>query len=298
MLNWNDYRYLLAVEAAGSLAAAARRLQVSQPTVGRRLTALSEELGVPLVVVSVDGTRLSEQGRRVCQQARILEQQAALIEISARESQSSEAKRIRLAALEPFAHVLLVRLLAEFQLANPLIHFDLISGTRISDVRHSEADVALRVGDPMDDQLLGRIVGKVEYGLYVHESYLERSGPIETVDDLNRCAIIESTGDIANMPQARRLRELAPQARVGLSSNSQFNQIDAMVNGFGLLPLSNYRAQGVPGIRRILKQDFVLQSDIWLLYRADVRERPEVRALIEYLARVLPKEIRTHSAQA
>ncbi|MEM6384728.1 MAG: LysR family transcriptional regulator [Pseudomonadota bacterium] len=292
MLNWNDYQYLLAVEAAGSLAAAARRLSVSQPTVGRRLNALSEALGVQLVTLSSDGAQLSERGRKICEQARVLGQQAALIELTAREGKASEATRLRIAASEGFASVMLVGLFAEFQDLHPNIHIDLISGTRMSDLRHSEADVAIRVGDPIDDQLHGRIVGQIDFGLYAHHSYLDKGLPLATVADLQDHAIVESTGEIENLPQAKRLREMAPKAKVTFSSNSPLNQIDAMLSGFGILPLPTYRARNLPGAHRVLDTVFKMQTDIWLLYRASARERGEVQTVIDFLARELPKALK------
>lgn len=296
MLNWNDYRFLLAVEAAGSMAAAARRLQVSQPTVGRRLSVLSKALGVELLDVLPDGARLSEQGRRVCAQARVLEQQAALIELSARKDQSDAVTRIRLAASEGFAHAALIPMLSGFQSDNPRILIDLISGTRLSDLRHSEADIAVRVGDPSDEHLHGRIVGQIEFGLYAHESYLERAGEIHSMDDLNAHAIIASTGEIANLPQVRSLRNAAPRARVVFSSNSSLNQIDAMLSGFGILALPNYRARDLPGARRILSRAFKLQSDVWLLYRPGAKDLKPLQTLIDFFAQEIPKTLKRMNA--
>lgn len=296
MLNWNDYRYLLAVESNGSLAAAARRLGVSQPTVGRRLATLSEALGVALVDLSADGARLSEAGRRVCEQARVLEQQAALIELSARNGPEEAATRIRLAASEGFAHAALVRMIAAFQVTNPQIHVDLISGTRLSDIRHSEADVAVRIGDPSDELLLGRTVGQIEIGLYAHDSYLERAGPLRAMADLNDHAIIESIGEIANLPQARALRNAAPRATVAFSSNNLLNQIDALMCGLGILHLPSYRARELSGVRRVLKQAFNMPHDVWLLCRPAARDQAAVRALIDHLAREIPKRLKQLNA--
>ncbi|MEM9708819.1 MAG: LysR family transcriptional regulator [Pseudomonadota bacterium] len=296
MLNWNDYRYLLAVEMTGSLAAAARRLGVSQPTVGRRLTVLSDDLGVALVDMFSDGARLSEAGRRVCEQARVLEQQAALVELAAREAQGKDATRIRLAASEGLAHVVLVGMLAEFQAIYPHIHVDLISGTRLSDLRHSEADMAVRLGDPSDENLVGRAVGQIEYGLYAHGRYLDRGDPIRSPDDLNRHAIIESIGEIFNLPQARMLRSMAPRARVAFSSNSSLNQIDAMQAGFGILSLPNYRARGMDGVRRILPNAFGVVNDVWLLYRPSAKDQAGLRALTDFFSDRLPKRLRAVQA--
>mgnify|MGYP001796905499 CR=1 FL=1 len=76
MTNWDDFRFLLAVEQTGSLSAAARRLLVSQPTVSRRIAELEKSLGVVLIERLPDGHRLSTNGVTVCERARALQQTA------------------------------------------------------------------------------------------------------------------------------------------------------------------------------------------------------------------------------
>ena len=76
MTNWDDFRFLLAVEQTGSLSAAARHLLVSQPTVSRRIAELEKSLGVVLIERLPDGHRLSTNGVKVCERARAIQQKA------------------------------------------------------------------------------------------------------------------------------------------------------------------------------------------------------------------------------
>ena len=296
MLNWNDYRYLLAVGSQGSLAAAARKLGVSQPTVGRRLAALAEALNVQLLDVHSDGARLSEAGQHVFEQARTLEQQAALIEVSARTLSENNFVRVRLAASEGFSRAVLVPLLAELQSTNPNILVDLIVGTKLALLRHDEADIALRLGDPTDEVLRGRKVGEVRFGLYAHETYFAKAAPPSSVEDLNTHTIIESTGEIADLPQARWLRTAASEARVALSASSVVNQIDALVAGMGVVTLPTYLARGLPGVQQLLKKEFAMTVDVWLLSQPNPKSPKVVRTVLDYLAQQIPRRLkRLHS---
>ena len=64
MLDWNDLRYFLAVAREGSTLAAGRALRVSQTTVARRIAALEEALGFPLVREAAGRLRPDARGRR------------------------------------------------------------------------------------------------------------------------------------------------------------------------------------------------------------------------------------------
>src|SRR5450432_2411088 len=65
VLDWNDFRYFLAIARAGTLAGAARELSVEHTTVGRRLAALEGALGARLFLRGPDGLAATSAGRAV-----------------------------------------------------------------------------------------------------------------------------------------------------------------------------------------------------------------------------------------
>ena len=64
-MNWDDYRYFLAVARTGRLSMAGRQLGVDHATVGRRIKALEVSLGANLFDRSPQGYRLTDAGRTV-----------------------------------------------------------------------------------------------------------------------------------------------------------------------------------------------------------------------------------------
>lgn len=289
MANWDDYRYLLAVGEAGSFSAAARHLGVSQPTVSRRIVELERRLGVTLFERLPEGPKISSAGDRMVQQIRMLADQAASIELAAREGASAQMTRVRITASEGIAQALITPLIARFRSKNPDIGIDMNVSSRAADIRRSEADIAVRIGDPVDDNLIGRRVGDAFFGLYGHDTYLARTGSITSLDDLQEHTILESTGEIAHLPQAVWLRAQAHEAAIAYSSNSLLNQLGALQNGMGVMTLPTYLAAGLADLRRILARLYNPSADVWLLCERARKDDPSVRRVLDMFAHELPR---------
>ncbi|MEL7471362.1 MAG: LysR family transcriptional regulator [Pseudomonadota bacterium] len=284
MRNWDDYRLLLAVAESGSFTRAARALGVTQPTVTRRITEMEAQLGVELFDRMPDGVRTTEAGGRICSQAHIMRAQAEQIERSVR-GIATGSDRVCVAAPEGLSYAVITPLLARFCRENNDTGVDLLISNRPVDILKHEAHVAVRMGDPHADYLVGRRAGCTGLGLFGHERYFEQHGYPGTLDCLENQSIIESTGDLANIPQALWLRENAVAARIAYSSNSIVNQTRALADGVGLLALPVFLAQDMPGIRRVLPQVYSEEIDVWVLTEKRLRERRPVALLIDFLAR-------------
>lgn len=289
MSNWDDYRFLLALEDADSFAAAARSLGVSQPTVRRRLLDLEKHLDIKLLERTPEGHRLSEQGKRICDQARRLVEQTQFIELAARGVRDQSMSRVRVTASEGLAYVVLTPVIARMRRRNPEVAIDLLISNRAADLLRHEADLAVRLGDPKDEQLIGRRVGEVTFGLYASDDYLAGAPSLNTAKDLGRHEIIESTGEIAQLPQVVWLRDNASQSLVRYSSNSLLNQLHAVRHGLGLLAMPTYLAADVMNIRRVLAKEFNISICAWLLTNAQSKTNPAVRAVIDLMVDELIK---------
>ena len=291
MSNWDNYRYLLALERARSFSGAARELGVSQPTVSRRMFELEAALGVPLLERLPEGVRFTAAGAKLCEGARLLERHATQLELNARDGLEQDYARVRLTASEGVCFAFLTQLIARFRDEKPDIAVDLLISNRPADIMRREADIAIRLGDPKDDNLVGRTIATARFGLYGHDGYLARFGVPLSAADLSGHHVIESTGAIAQLPQAIWLREHAPHARVGYSSNSIVNQLRALSFGMGLLAIPTYLAEDLVEIRRVLADSFSLTTDVWLLSERRTMDNPAIRTLLDYLAAEIPRSL-------
>ena len=243
-MDWGLYRYFLAVAETGSLSGAARSLGVSQPTVGRQIQGLEEQLNARLFERAAHGYVLTATGRAVVELARSIELNAFAIERRVAGEDRSLTGKVCLSAPEGIANCWLMPKLAGFQARHPEIELELIIGMSHHDLIRREADVALRIGDPGSEELVGRRLCEVSFGLYASETYRQRHGLPQSLDELARHRIIESVGAVGRLAQVRRLREIAGDAEVGFACNSILTQFRALLNGLGLLAVPDYMARG------------------------------------------------------
>ena len=283
MRDWDDYRYFLAVAESGSLSAAARLLGVAQPTVGRRIAQLEERIQARLFDRLNQGYQLTATGRRAVEAAARMQRDAFNIERLVEGADTALAGRVGIATAEGLGTFWVSPRLAALQRAYPAIEVELLTGVSAHDLLQREADIALRIGNPRSDQLIGRRIGQVHCGLYASIAYLSAHGKPETPGDLADHHIIESVRETADLRQARRLRSLAKDAKVALRCNSIIVQLAALRNGVGIMALPHYMAREDNRLIQLLPESFDVPIDLWLLSHRDLRRTARIRAVLDFI---------------
>ncbi len=292
MENWDDYRYFLAVAETGSVSAAARRLDTTQPTVGRRITELERRLGSTLFLRGPGGYRLTELGAQVRDRVRSIEADSLWIEEKLRFAANDRSGRVTLTTAESLDRFVVAHLLADFNHQYPEIELDLMITYDAMDLLASKADIALRVGEPGSGEYVGRRLATVHFGLYAGKTYLARNGAPANLGEIPNHIVIESVRRIRNLPQCRLLREHAGDARRVMSADSVAVQIEGAESGLGLVALPVYAAVENEALVRVLPGEFDLARDLWLLTHRDLRKNPRIRAVLDFLGREVVARLR------
>ena len=280
---WDDYRYFLAVARQGSLSGAARVLGVSQPTVGRRIEQLESDLALRLFDRQALGFQLTAAGRDILASAEAMEREEAAIGRCLERHRQSPQPVVRIATTLGLATGWLAAKLARFQAQNPEIPLATKVGIDRADLHRYDADIALRMGDPGEDELFGRRVGTVHCGLYAGRGYLAAHGTPATLVALAHHVIVESDGEIADLAQVVALRKLAGNARRPFTADSVAVQIAALRRDMGIAAIPCFMADTEPDLLRILPSDFDVAVDLWLLVNRSLRDQASVRRLFRYL---------------
>lgn len=114
---------------------------------------------------------------------------------------------VRVAASEVVGAEVLPPLVARLRQACPNIVIELMLSNRFQDLLHREADIAVRMVAPQQEQLIARRLGRIELGLHATAAYLTRQGLPATLDDLASHALI---GFDSATPLVRRPCRLTP----------------------------------------------------------------------------------------
>ena len=291
-LDWDGYRFLLGVVDHGGLIKAAQALSVSQPTVGRKIKQLEDQLETRIFDRKPEGYRLTEEGHRIVAGAEAMARHAKAIEQDFSGCDKRLEGCVAITLTEMMAQSILLPKLAAFRSEFPEIELQLQTSNEKLDLNRQESHIAIRIGDPGSDTLYGNVVGQMSYGLYGARNYLDRHGWPESVEMLASHALIDAHGEIAHLPQARHLRELMPSASKALRCTSVLGQYQAMLAGLGLTALPHYVVAANPGrYDHLLKKDFAGKRDVWLLTNSDIRQTNRVRAVMSFLKQVLRQSL-------
>ncbi|MEO0912583.1 MAG: LysR family transcriptional regulator, partial [Pseudomonadota bacterium] len=250
-MNWEELRFFHAVARAGSLAQAARDLKVSQPTVGRRIRDLERRLKTGLFDRLTHGYALTETGRTILEKVEQMACTARSIDDCVSTAAREVAGRVRVTASEGIGAFWLVPQLEQLRRRHPKLDVALMLSTEKLDLSAGAADLALRMGNPKDEKLIGRRIADVAFHLYATRGYFERFGVPTRPEELSGHAIIESAGRLAHLPQGVAIRQLAPGAEIAAAFDSITAQAQAAEAGLGLVPLPPYLVADKPDLLRV-----------------------------------------------
>ncbi|PLW78347.1 LysR family transcriptional regulator [Cohaesibacter celericrescens] len=166
----------------GSFAGAARTLRTSRSRVSEQITQLEEDLGVRLLQRSTRKLSLTEEGRRIYEKARTLSR--VLEETHEIASQEKPSGRVSITTPHDIGVSQLLPALASFRNRYPDVVLDIILNDNRLDLIQEGIDMALRVGLPKDDSLIGRVLYEESFSLFASPDYLAANGTPTTVQEL------------------------------------------------------------------------------------------------------------------
>jgi len=183
-LDWSLVQAFLAVAEHGSLSAAARVLGTSQPTVGRQIKAMEEQLGAELFQRHEKGFALSATRESVLASARAMREAVHAIELNAAGKGVVLEGSVRITASVIVSIYHLPKILVDVRRREPAIALELVPSDETSNLHYREADIAVRMYRPNQLDLVTQHLGDLRLGAFASREYLERRGMPEKLEDV------------------------------------------------------------------------------------------------------------------
>lgn len=284
-IGWELYRTFLGVLKEGSLSGAARQLGITQPTVGRHIAALETALGVVLFTRSPTGLLPTAVAHTLRAHAETMARTAAALERAA-SSQGDEVRGVvRVSASEVVGVEVLPPILSQLRQQQPHLKVELILTNRLSDLLQLEADIAVRMVRPSQEQLLARRIGLIEVGLHARDDYLQQHGIPQQLQELTAHSVIGFDQETAF------IRSLAipgfERSAFALSSDSDLAQLALIRAGAGIGGCQVQLAKRDPRLQRVLPNAFAFKMDTWVTMHEDLRNSPRCRVMFDALVQGL-----------
>ncbi|WP_436644105.1 LysR family transcriptional regulator [Microbaculum sp. FT89] len=283
-LDWNLIPSFLATAETGSLSAAARRLGISQPTVGRHIGDLEETLGVRLFDRTSSGLRITETGLSLVEHAQDMRERAESLRRIAEGKAEAIEGTVRITASEMVAIYLLPDILAALHLAEPRIGIDVVASMTPDNLLLREADIALRMFRPEQNDVITRHVNDVAIGMFAHPDYLARRGTPTELADLDGHSMIGFDRIDVIVRGFRRVGFEIDRDFFSYRCDSQAAGWEMAKAGFGIGfgPVYLGRRDGLVQLFPDLKHE-VLVLPIWLTAHRDLRHSRRIRFVYDFL---------------
>lgn len=282
MFDWNDLRYFLELARQGRLAPAAKRLQVDQSTVGRRIAELEKALNTKLFDRASTGFVLTEAGHRLLSHAESIEVNSIAIADNAGQS-AALSGTVRLATMEGLASFYLAARMVEFYGSHPGITVELITSTQLLNLTKREADISLSFVCPIGSRLIVREIGRVDLRLYGAPSYLEQYGSPESLTDLRNHRFVDYIEDLVQIAEVRWLHDAIQDPNVVFRSTSMIAQHNAAAAGMGLVMSPSFLGVRDSRLRPVHIEGLSVKRQLWLSTHEDLRYMARVKALTDFI---------------
>jgi DNA-binding transcriptional LysR family regulator len=287
--NWDELRSFRAVLRDGSLSGAARRLGVTQPTLGRHMESLEKALGVALFTRSPRGLTPTDAALRLASHVEAMAAASAALARAAAGEAAPDQGVVRVTASEVMGCEILPPLLASYGAANPGVAIELVLSNRNEDLSRRDADIAVRMTRPTQNALVAQRIGESKVGLFAHRAYLDAFGTPASVDDLKAHRLIGYDQDDRAFRAAGVLAFQISRESFGFRCDNDLAQLAALRAGIGIGGCQENIAKRDPDLVRLLADSFTFSLEVWLVVHEDVRATPRIRRVFDHLAEGLTR---------
>ena len=284
-MDWDKLRIFHSVADAGSLTHAGESLHLSQSAVSQQIRALEESLGVTLFHRHARGLILTEQGELLFDATSDMSKKLDNAEARIRDSEDEVYGELKVTTTVGFGTLWLAPRMGRLYDQYPDLKIDLLLEERVIDLPMREADVAIRMKEPSQADLVRRRLMDVNMRLYASDTYLEKLSMPKDFEDLRNHRIISQSLNSqqvsASLNWMRPL--LSGEHNSHLTVNNYFGVLQAVLFGVGIGVLPSYVTVDFPQLIRVLPDEESSQVPVYLAYPEELRHSKRVAVFRDFV---------------
>jgi DNA-binding transcriptional LysR family regulator len=287
-MDWDKLRIFHAAAQAGSFTHAGEQLSMSQSAVSRQVSALEQDLGVSLFHRHARGLILTEQGEHLFEAANEVFVKLESVRSTLTESSEKPSGTLRVTTTVALGSTWLTQRIHEFLELYPEVRLHLILDDGELDLAMRQADVAIRLRQPVQPDLIQRKLFTVHYHVFASPAYVAKHGEPKTLDDLDNHRIV--TFGVPVPPGIRDVNWLEIAGRPSGSPREAAVRINniyaiktAVERGAGIAILPDYMIEPNSPLVRLLPDAEVPTFDTFYVYPAELKNSARVNVFRDFL---------------
>ena len=284
-MDWDKLRIFHAVADAGSLTHAGDQLHLSQSAVSRQIRALEESLNATLFHRHARGLILTEQGELLFDATRAMVKRLDAATARIRDSEEEVFGELRVTTTIGFGTLWLAPRLPKLFADYPDLNIDLMLEERVLDLPMREADVAIRMKEPSQADLIRKRLMTVHMCLYATQAYLDARGTPESMEDLSTHRILCQNPRSAQVGAGATLvgELMTHDIPSLLTVNNYYGVLQGVLNNLGIGVLPDYLSQDFPQLVRVLPDVQSSDVPVFLAYPEELRHSQRIKAFRDFV---------------
>ena len=284
-MDWDKLRIFHAVADAGSLTHAGDTLHLSQSAVSRQIRALEESLNTTLFHRHARGLILTEQGELLFDATSAMSKRLEIASARIHDSEEEVFGELRVTTTTAFGCLWLAPRLPHLYEKYPNLKIDLMMEERVLDLPMREADVAIRMKEPSQADLIRRKLMEVQMRLYASPEYLEKNGTPATMSELKDHRLIaHGTAGTQVSAGHKMVQELLTHdIKSTLTINNYFGGLQAVRSHLGIGLLPSYVTEDFPDLVRVLPDVESAPVPVFLAYPEELRQSKRISAFRDFV---------------
>lgn len=285
--DWNRARAFLVTAEEGSFSAAARALDMTQPTLGRQVSSLEAELGVTLFERSSRGLILTPSGHDLLLQARAMAEAAGRFSLTASGHTQTIEGKVSISATEATAAFVLPSVLARLRQHAPGIEVELIATNQSSDLMLREADIAIRAYRPEQSELIVRKLSSIRAHLYGSKDYLRRFQRRKSAADLSGADFLRFELNSLLKDELNKRGFNLYDKNFAVTAANHLVQWQLVKAGVGIGFMTEEVGDAEPLVERALPDFPAFEAQTWLVVHRELHTSRRLKLVFDFLAEAL-----------
>ncbi|APZ54307.1 LysR family transcriptional regulator [Salipiger abyssi] len=284
-MDWDKLRIFHAVADAGSLTHAGDALHLSQSAVSRQIRSLEESLNATLFHRHARGLILTEQGELLFDATAAMVKRIDAATARIRDSEEEVFGELKVTTTHGFGVLWLAPRLTKLYEKYPDLKIDLMLEERVLDLPMREADVAIRMKEPSQADLIRKRLMSVKMRMYASPDYVADHGEPQTLDELSAHRLICQNPVSAQVSAGKLLVQelLTYDIQTALTVNNYFGVLQAVIANLGIGVLPDYIIEDFPSMIRVLPDVESNEVPVFLAYPEELRHSKRVSAFRDFV---------------
>ena len=292
-MDWDKLKIFHNVALDLNISEAAHKMNISHSSISRQISALERDLKVSLFKRHARGLTLTEQGKILFKTAHDIFGKIALTEAKLTESKEKPTGPLTIAATVAFGTTWLAPRIEKFTHSYPEIDVSIIIENKYTDLAQGEADVALRLTEPTQMDLIRFPLYEFQFKIYSSPEYIEKFGIPKDVSELPNHKIVAFGDSVEpSIPDVNCILDLLPKNKKikTLFISNMYGVMRAIGGGAGIGALPEYMRISNNNLVPILPNADTPKTIIYFTYPPELKGSKKIEALRDFLVREVNKE--------